>query len=268
MIEIIPKIGLGTYGLVGEDGLSVILSALEIGYRHLDTAQSYGSEHTVGKAIRACGLSRDEVFVTTKVAQANLDRTQFIRSVDDSLRTMQLEMADLVLIHWPSIDPAVPFESYIEDLGRIQEMGKTRLIGVSNFPIALMEQAESILGSGRLHADQVEIHPFLQNRKLVDFALSKAIVPTAYMPLAKGRVSEDPVLTDIAAAHDASAAQVTLAWLMQRGIAVIPASGNPERQKSNFAAQDITLSDAEMGRIAGLDRGSRFTVPKVGPAWD
>ncbi|MBB4123757.1 aldo/keto reductase [Martelella radicis] len=268
MPDTIPMMGLGTYGRLEEEGIRAILSALEIGYRHIDTAQSYGSEPSVGEAVRRSGLDRDEVFITTKVAQKKLDRAQFLPSVETSLKDLQVDVIDLVLIHWPSIDPDVPFESYMEDLGRIQDEGKARHIGVSNFPIARLKQAEEILGPGRIHTDQVEIHPFLQNNKLVDFALSKGITPTAYMPLAQGRVAEDPVLQEIAEKHDASASQISLAWLMQRGIAVIPASASAERQKSNFDAQKIVLSKSDMERIAALDRGFRIVVPEVGPDWD
>ena len=268
MIETMPKMGLGTFGRVGEDGVRAILRGLEIGYRHLDTAQSYGTEPSVRDAIRQSGLPRNEVFVTTKVAQQNLGRGAFLPSIDESLMALGLDVIDLVLIHWPSIDPDVRFEDYMEDLGRIQDEGKARLIGVSNFPIALIERAETVLGPGRLHTNQVEIHPFLQNRKLVDFVQSHGIVPTAYMPLAKGRVAEDPVLREIGAAHDATASQVALAWLLQLGIAVIPASGNTDRLKQNFAAKDITLTANEMQRIAGLERGARYIVPEIGPDWD
>ncbi|MET3598277.1 aldo/keto reductase [Martelella mangrovi] len=268
MPDKIPMMGLGTYGRLEEDGIRAIVSALEIGYRHIDTAQSYGSEPMVGEAVRRSGIDRDDIFITTKVAQKKLDRAQFMPSVENSLKDLQVDVIDLVLIHWPSIEPDVPFESYMEDLGRLQDQGKARHIGVSNFPIARLKQAEAVLGPGRIHTDQVEIHPFLQNSKLVDFALSKGIVPTAYMPLAQGRVADDPVLKEIAEEHDALASQISLAWLMQRGIAVIPASSSAERQKSNFEAQNIALSEAEMNRIAELDRGFRIVVPEVGPDWD
>lgn len=268
MHDRIPMMGLGTYGRLGDDGVAAIRKGLEIGYRHLDTAQSYGTEPMVGQAMRDSGVPREEVFVTTKVAQKKLAKADFIPSVDQSLRDLGVEVIDLLLIHWPSIDPDVAFERYVEDLGRMQEQGKARLIGVSNFPIALLERAEAILGAGRLHTDQVEIQPFLQNRKLVNFCRSRAIVPTAYVPLAKGKVADDPVLADIAKAHGAAASQVALAWLMHRGVAVIPASANEGRMRSNFEAQALKLSPAEMDRIAALDCGDRIIVPEVGPDWD
>lgn len=268
MHDRIPLMGLGTFGRLGDDGIAAIRKGLEIGYRHLDTAQSYGTEPMVGQALRDSGLAREDVFITTKVAQKKLAKSDFIPSVDQSLRDLALDVIDLVLIHWPSIDPNVAFESYVEDLGRIQEQGKARLIGVSNFPIALLERAAAILGPGQLHTDQVEIQPFLQNRRLVDFCRSRAIVPTAYVPLAKGKVADDPVLADIADVHGASASQVALAWLMHRGVAVIPASANEARMRSNFEAQVLKLSPEEMDRIAALDRGDRIIAPEVGPEWD
>ncbi len=268
MPKTIPMMGLGTYGRLGEEGTRAIATALEIGYRHIDTAQSYGSEPMVGAALRQSGLPREEVFVTTKVAQTKLDPAQFVPSVDESLDALGLEQIDLVLIHWPSPGDAVPFESYVEDLGKIQDQGKARLIGVSNFTIAHLQRAEEILGPSRLHTNQVEIQPWLQNRKLVDFCQSRGITPTAYVPLAKGKVADDPTLGEIAAAHGCEASQVALAWLMQRGIAVIPASSNEGRMRSNFEAQEVTLTEAEMDRIAALDAGDRIIAPADGPDWD
>ena len=268
MPDRIPMMGLGTFGRLGEEGTRAILTALEAGYRHLDAAQSYGSESMVGEALRQSGLPREDVFITTKVAQGKLDRAQFLPSVEESLRTMGLEQIDLVLVHWPSPGDAVPFESYIEDLARVQEQGKARLIGVSNFTIDRLKRAEEILGPGRIHTDQVEIQPWLQNRKLVDYCLGRDITPTAYVPLAKGKVADDPTLRGIADAHGCEASQVALAWLMQRGIAIIPASSNPDRMRSNFAAQDVKLSEEDMAKIADLDSEERIIDPDDGPDWD
>src|SRR4028118_1859187 len=161
MVEI-PKLGLGTYGRTGQGGMVAILKALEIGYRHIDTAQSYGTEANVGEAVRRSGITRSEVFITTKVADTRLEKSQFLDSVERSLETIGLGPVDLLLIHWPSKGDAVPFEDYMLALAEAQRRGHTRMIGVSNFPIALLERTERLLGPGAIATDQVEIHPYLQ----------------------------------------------------------------------------------------------------------
>jgi 2,5-diketo-D-gluconate reductase B len=263
-----PPMGLGTYGRTGKDGLEAILQALEIGYRHLDTAQSYDTESNVGEALARCGLPRGDVFVTTKVATDNLGRDRFGPSIEDSLRTLGVDQIDLTLIHWPSPGNAVPLEHYIEELALAKQRGLTRLIGVSNFPIALLERAEPLLGKGEIATDQVEIHPYLQNSVLVDHCLANGITPTAYLPLVRGRVADEPVLKRIAERYDANASQIALAWLLQRGIAVIPASSNRDRMRSNFEARSLRLTDEDRVTIDALDHGERLITPHHSPDWD
>lgn len=264
----IPQLGLGTYGRTGRAGLDALLAAIEIGYRHLDTAQSYGTEENVGEAVRRSGLGRDELFVTTKVADTNLHRAGFMPSVERSLRTLGLDRVDLLLIHWPSADDAVPFEDYMTALAEAQARGFTRLIGVSNFPVALLKRADAVLGPGRLATDQVELHPYLQAPKLRDYARQAGLTLTAYMPLARGRVSEDPALREIAGRHGVTAAAISLAFLMAEGHIVIPASGDRARLRNNFAAAGVALSEAEIDAIRALDRGGRMIDPQKSPAWD
>lgn len=262
----IPPLGLGTYGRLGEDGIEAIRLALELGYRHLDTAQSYDTEGSVAEAIRRSGLKREEVFVTTKVATVNLARETFLPTLERSLGT--LGSIDLTLVHWPSPRDAVPFEHYIEDLGTAQERGWTRLIGVSNFPVALVRKAIAILGPGRLAANQVEVHPYLQNRTLRAFCAANDVAVTAYMPLAKGRVASDPVLAEIGRRHGATAGQVALAFLMAEGLIVIPSSTRRENLAANLDATRIRLDDTDMAAIRWLDQGLRLINPAVPPAWD
>src|SRR5919112_32520 len=200
MVEI-PILGLGTYGRTGEDGAAAILKALEIGYRHMDTAQSYGTEASVGEAVRRSGIPRSEMFITTKVADTRLDKSQFLDSVEQSLETIGLGPVDLLLIHWPSKRDAVPFEDYMLSLAEAQRRGHTRLIGVSNFPIALLEHTERLLGPGAIATDQMEIHPYLQAPNLVGHARGKGLTLTAYQPLCKGAVASDPVLQRIGEEH-------------------------------------------------------------------
>lgn len=263
----IPQIGFGTYGRLGEDGIAAIVAALDMGYRHLDTAQDYGTEVSVGQAAKLSGVPRPELFVTTKVSRANLHSSRFIPSVRESLDTLQLEQVDLLLIHWPVPEEQVPFESYIEALGEALAAGYTRLVGVSNFNIAMIDRAEAMLGQGTIATNQVEVHPFLQNRTLRAHCAAKSIVTTAYMPLAKGKVSEDPTIKSIAYAHACEPAQVSLAFLIAEGLIVIPASGNAGRMKENLAALELRLTPDEITLIRGCERGGRMIQPKL-EWWD
>jgi 2,5-diketo-D-gluconate reductase B len=264
----VPLMGLGTYGRTGEEGARAILAGLELGYRHIDTAQSYDTEAGVGWALRASRIPRGDVFLTTKVATGNLARDRFLPSLRESLDRLGVEQVDLALIHWPSHGDAVPFAEYVEALGEARALGLTRLIGVSNFPVALLERASAILGPGAIVNDQVEVHVYLQNRKLCAYCARRGITVTAYVPLAKGRVAHEPLLRRIAARHGALPSQIALAWLMQQGIAVIPASSRREHMAANLKAQDIRLCEEEMAAIGGLDRGERIIDPATAPAWD
>lgn len=264
----VPQMGLGTFGRTGDDGAAAILAAIEIGYRHIDTAQSYDTESSVGAAVRRSGVPRGDFFVTTKVADTNLDKTSFMPSVEKSLETLGFDQVDLLLIHWPSQHDQVPFDDYMLALAEAKAKGFARFIGVSNFPIADLERTRSLLGADAIVTDQVEIHPYLQSPRLRDYARSVGLTLTAYQPLYKGKVNDDPVLKEIGAAHDVSAAAAALAFLMQEGHAVIPASSSKANLEGNFAALKVRLSEPEMGRIRALDRGLRHINPAKSPRWD
>lgn len=265
---LIPQIGLGTYGRTGEAGMAAILTALELGYRHIDTAQSYDTEEEVGEAMRRSGLPRSEVFVTTKVADTNLGRDRFAPSVVRSLEAIEVDQVDLLLIHWPSQNDAEPFEEYMLALAETQRRGQARLIGVSNFPIALLERTWALLGDDAIATNQVEIHPFLQAPKLRDYARGRRLPLTAYQPLVKGKVASDPVLIEIAHSHGASAPAVALAFLIAEGHVVIPASSSEQNLRANLAAAELRLTEEEMDRIRALDRGWRTIDPAKSPRWD
>jgi 2,5-diketo-D-gluconate reductase B len=268
MIMEIPKLGLGTFGRTGEEGTAAILNALDIGYRHIDTAQSYGTEAGVGDAVRRSGIPRSDVFITTKVADTRLAKAQFMDSIERSLETIGLGALDLLLIHWPSKNDAVPFEDYMLALAEARQRGYTRLIGVSNFPIALLERTESLLGPGAIATDQVEIHPYMQAPKLVAYARSKGLPLTAYQPLCRGAVASDPVLQRIGDKHGAAASAVALAFLMALGHIVIPASASEVNLRANWRALNIRLDDGDMQAIHALHRGHRHINPDKSPAWD
>jgi 2,5-diketo-D-gluconate reductase B len=260
----IPQIGLGTWALTGDPGAEAILSALGAGYRHIDTAQSYDTEANVGDAIARSGLARDEVFVTTKIAGANFPR--LADSLRESLDRLRMDQVDLALIHWPAPNDAVPVASYMADLARARDDGLTRLIGVSNFTRRLLDEAIDTVGE--IATNQVEIHPFMQNRVLAAHCRERGVPLTAYLPLARSEVADDPVIRDIAQAHEATPAQVSLAFLMARGHIVIPKSADPSRQRLNLAATGLRLTEDEMERMAGLDRGQRLVDPGTAPDWD
>jgi 2,5-diketo-D-gluconate reductase B len=262
----IPRIGLGTFGLTGADGIAALASAIDLGYRHLDTAQTYGTEETVGEAIARSGLERKEFFVTTKVTASNFGR--LMQSIDDSLKIMRLDYVDLALIHWPAPHDDPPVGAYIRDLARVQDTGKARLIGVSNFTRRHIDEAITEIGEGRLATNQFEQHVFLQNLVLAAHCHDRDIAPTAYMPLAGGLVGRDPVLKTIAPKYGATESQVALAYLLALGSIVIPKSATPERQKINLAATGIVLDDTDMKMLADLERGERHIDPAWGPDWD
>ena len=267
MIEI-PELGLGTFGRTGEAGMAAILTALDVGYRHIDTAQSYGSEANVGEAVRRSGVPRSEVFITTKVADTMLDKSQFMASVERSLNTIGLGPVDLLLIHWPRKDDAVPFEDYMLALAEAQRRGHTRLIGVSNFPIALLERTERLLGPRAIATDQVEIHPYMQAPKLVTHARSKGLTLTAYQPLCRGAVASDRILQRIGEKHGVTASAVSLAFLIALGHVVIPASASETNLRANWRARDVRLDSGDMQTIHALHRGDRRINPEKSPAWD
>lgn len=262
----IPRIGLGTFGLTGQAGLEAILSAIGCGYRHLDTAQTYGTEENTGLAIARSGIERSEFFVTTKVTAANLGR--LAESVDDSLASLQLDFADLVLIHWPAPNDDPPVSAYIGDLARLQDSGKARLIGVSNFTRRHVDEAVAEIGDGRLATNQVEQHVYLQNRVLAGHCRDRGIAITAYKPLAGSNPDDDRVLAAIARKHGAEASQIALAYLLALGSIVIPKSARQQRQQSNLAAGGVVLDEADMRDLAALDRGERHIAPVWGPDWD
>src|SRR5215212_4384354 len=268
MMMEIPKLGLGTYGRTGDEGMAAILNALDIGYRHLDTAQSYGTEAGVGEAVRRSGIPRSQVFITTKVADTRLNKAQFMDSVERSLETIGLGPVDLLLIHWPVKDDTVPFEDYMLALAEAQRRGHTRLIGVSNFPIALLECTERLLGSGAIATNQVEIHPYMQAPKLVAHARRKGLTLTAYQPLCRGAVASDPVLRRIGENHGVTASAAALAFLMAEGHIVIPASTSEANLRANLRASGVTLDAGDMAEIRALHRGERRINPEKSPGWD
>jgi 2,5-diketo-D-gluconate reductase B len=235
-----PALGLGTWELRGRQCARIVEQAVRLGYRHFDTAQMYGNERDVGDGIRASGIKRDEVFVVTKVAPDNLAPTLLVRSVKESVGALRLGEIDLLLLHWPN--KGLPLAETIDALVSVKRDGFVRNIGVSNYTVALIEEASRLSGE-RLVCNQFEYHPYLDQSKVLAYCRKMGLIFTAYCPLARGRMFSDPVLTEIARAHGKTIAQIALRWLVQQGdIAPIPRSSNPERIAQNLDIFGFSLS--------------------------
>ena len=264
----IPQIGYGTWNREGDAAYRGTLDALEVGYRHIDTAEGYGNEREVGRAILASGLPRAEVFLTTKVAPESFGPGQIRPHVDASLEKLGVDRVDLLLLHYPSIGDEYPMEDYVGQFAEVFDAGLADRIGVSNFTIRHIDRARALLRDRPLATNQVELHPFLANDPIVSHCEGLGIPLTAYSPLARGAVLEDPVIREIAEARGATPAQVTLAYLMARGFVVIPSAGARERIAENLGALGVSLSDREVARIRALDRNERQVDGPWCPAWD
>ena len=269
MTHRIPAFGLGTFRLQGRAAIDSVTNGLEVGYRVIDTAQIYGNEAEVGQAIAYSGVARKDLFITTKIWIEHYAPGKLVPSLRDSLAKLRTDHVDLALIHWPSPDNAVPVAEFMAALQDAKRQGLATQIGVSNFTIDLMQRAIAAVGASEIATNQIELHPYLQNRKVADFAKSQGIAITSYMTLAYGKVLHDPVIQAIAQARAATPAQVVLAWAMQLGYAVIPSSTQRANLQSNLLAQQLVLSNTDMAQIAALDRGGRLTSPEgLAPAWD
>jgi 2,5-diketo-D-gluconate reductase B len=262
----IPAIGLGTWELRGRTCARLVEQALRLGYRHVDTAQAYDNEREVGEALRASGVPRGEVFVTTKVWTSHFAPHDLERSVKESLTKLRLTEVDLLLLHWPN--PRVPLSETLDALAHVRKLGMTRHIGVSNFTVALMDEAVAKCPAP-LVCNQVEYHPYLDQTKVREACVQHAMALVAYSPIAKGRVRKDDVLASIGRAHGKSAAQVCLRWLVQQNVSAIPRTSKLERLSENFEIFDFELSVAEMAEISALgNRDGRLTDFGFSPKWD
>jgi diketogulonate reductase-like aldo/keto reductase len=261
----IPIVGLGTWALRGRDCARLTEQAIRIGYRHIDTAQMYDNEREVGEGVRASG-KRNEVMVTTKVKPEALAPHPLERSVKESLVKLRLDHIDLLLIHWPN--PRVPLAETLGAMAKLKQAGLVRQIGVSNFTVALLDEANKV-SREPLVCNQIECHPFLDQDKVIASCRKHGMAVVAYSPIARGGATGDELLERIGKAHAKTAAQVCLRWLTQQGIVVIPRTSKIERLEENYGILDFDLSDAEMKEIAGLARkGGRIVDWSWSPKWD
>ena len=264
----IPAIGLGTWELRGRTCARIVEQALRLGYRHIDTAELYDNEREVGDGLRASGVARDEVFVTTKIWPSHFAPPSLERAAKESLVRLGLSEVDLLLLHWPN--PQVPLAETLGALCKVKRAGLARHIGISNFTVALVEEATK-LSAEPLVCNQIECHPFLDQTKVVAACRRHGLAVVAYTPLARGRAVRDRVLVEIGRHHGKSAVQVCLRWLAQQDVVVIPRTEKIERLESNAAIFDFALSDDEMARIGALaHRGGRVVnyAYSGAPEWD
>ena len=264
----IPAMGFGTSPLTGGVTTDAVLAALKVGYRHIDTARKYGTEAAVGEAMRAAGVPRQDIFLTTKVSHEKLRADDFARSVDESLAALGVDYVDLLLVHWPN--PQIALAETMPALAKAKRQGLARHIGVANFNTTLLDQAIRLCPEP-LVALQAEYHPYLDQSKLLAAVRRHGLIFIAYCPLGRGRLFGDPVLSEIAERRGRSIAQIALRWLLQQNVAAIPFSSKPQRIADNFKVFDFTLDDDEMNGIAALKRADgRVANPagRVPGGWD
>ncbi|MBE0417671.1 MAG: aldo/keto reductase [Coriobacteriia bacterium] len=254
-----PLLGFGTYKIVSDaDVETSVLTAFEVGYRSIDTASVYDNEEAIGRALRACGIPRNELFLTTKVWNDEQGEEGVARAIERSLTRLGVDRVDLYLVHWP-----IPrlYESTWRGVERVLQDGLARAIGVCNFLEPHLEQLAAVTGAVPM-VDQVEHHPWLQQPELRAYCRDRGIALEAWAPVMRGRTDEVPVLAEIASAHGMSTARVALRWALQHGTVVIPKSATPERIRENADVFGFELSDAEMAAIDALDRGEAGRLGK------
>lgn len=264
-----PALGFGTFELDEAAVEEILPHALEVGYRHIDTAQIYRNESAVGRAIKRVGVRREDLFITTKVWVDQYQPAALIRSLQGSLKRLGTDYVDLLLLHWPVFD-GNGMNPVLDALMLARRNELARHIGLSNFNIDQTEQAVAFCGEGQLATNQVEYHVYLGQERLSRVLRRHNLVLTAYMPLAKARTVNDPVLWDIGEQYNKTAAQVALRWLVEQDrVAAIPGTSNPHHATTNFDIFDFQLSEADQERIAGLDKKRRICKPEgLCPSWD
>ena len=262
----IPVIGLGTMTLKDDVCVQAVKTALQVGYRHIDTAAFYGNEKENGEGLRQSGIKREDVFLTTKVRENNLLPENFNKSLDQSLANLQLPYVDLLLIHWNNKD--IPFKVSIGALCQAKKDGRAKHVGVANFTTTMLDEAWAVT-TEPLVCNQIEMHPFINQDKVLAACKKHGMAVVAYCPIARGKVPGADVLERIGKAHGKSAAQVSLRYLVQMGVSSIPRTATPAHLKQNLEVFDFQLSDAEMAELKKLNATNmRVVSPPHAPQWD
>ncbi|MBO0905083.1 aldo/keto reductase [Jiella sonneratiae] len=264
----IPAIGLGTYTLEGETCIDMVQRAIDAGYRHLDTARMYGNEREVGEGLRRSGISRDEVFVTTKIWWTDIAEAELAAAARQSIERIGIGAVDLLLIHWPN--PDVALEESIDALCRTVDDGLARHVGVANFPSTLLDEAAA-MASHPLVCNQVEYHPFLSQDQVLAACRRHDMGLVAYSPIGRGgEVLNHPVIRGAAERHGKTPAQIVLRWeIEQDGVGAIPRTSRPERLAENLEIFDFELYEDERAAISALTRrNERLVDPSFAPNWD
>ncbi|MDA3875159.1 MAG: aldo/keto reductase [Kiritimatiellae bacterium] len=260
----VPALGFGTFQLEGDVCRNAVTEALDIGYRHVDTARMYENEDEVGRGIRKASVDRGDIFLTSKIWREHLDPDQLTRELQNSLRDLQTDYLDLLLIHWPN--PDIPLSATLDAMMTAKEKGYIRNLGVSNFPSALLKEA---VGQAPILCDQVEYHPLLSQDVLLSVAEKHDLMLTAYSPLAQGEVIHNSELEAIGKPYGKSANQVGLRWLLEQSqVVAIPRSSKPEHIQQNFDVFDFELSEEDKQRINRLPKDQRQINPGFAPEWD
>jgi len=264
----IPRLGFGTWRLEGEDCVKGVKTALNIGYRHIDTAQAYKNEEFVGEAISTNKIDRSEIFLTTKIWRDNLRYDDIKSSFEKSLKKLKTDYVDLLLIHWPT-EEHDSFAHQLKAFKEIKDAGKAKFIGVSNFTVDQMNHAVKELGH-EIACNQVEYHPFLNQDKVYECAMSHGMFLTAYSPLARGGVMKNEEIIEIGERYGKNPGQVALRWLMQQdNVVAIPKASSEKNIKANFEIFDFELSDSDMLKLSSLaDEDGRIIDPDFAPNWD
>lgn len=251
----IPQLGLGVYKLGQDVAENLVKTAIETGYRRIDTAAFYQNEVEVGAGVRNCGLPRDEIFVTTKIWNDDQGFERSLTAIDESLAKLNIDYIDMLLIHWPKPDQDLFVETWAA-FQEAMESGKILGIGVSNFQPPHLEKL--LAAGGTVPAlNQVELHPGLQQVEVRKFNADHGIATEAWSPLARGRFNDDPIVKRISSTHDRTATQVIIRWHLQLGNLVIPKTATPARLKENISVFDFELTNQDMADLAGLDAGLR-----------
>jgi 2,5-diketo-D-gluconate reductase B len=262
----IPALGLGTYKLTGDQGVESIKTALKIGYRHIDTAQFYNNEEEVGRAIKESGVDRHAIFLTTKIWPENLKKDDVQKSFAESLKKLQTDYVDLLLIHWPN--PQVELKETLDAMQALKDAGQVKAIGVSNFPVALMKQAVEEL-KFEIACNQVEYHVMLNQKPVLDYTTTHDMVMTAYSPLGQGQLTQNETIKKIADKYKKTPGQIALRWLIQQNhVAAIPKASSEEHLRANFEIFDFKLDDEDLKALQELNGDNRLVNPDIAPEWD